>query len=116
MPSEFLRNQINRKANRSPARNPAPFIKVYMGVGASHRAFLASDNLLASFASRTSSLNPPVRAYESGSGHYGTSFEATRKQPQSSNRRQRRPPDFVVPGIVHPVRNGAVQHETLLDG
>ena len=59
MPSELLGNDPNIQASHSPASNLASFIQIDMGVGAFHCVFLASDNPLVSFASRTSSLNPP---------------------------------------------------------
>lgn len=60
MSSELLGDDPNTQASHSPAGDLASFIQVDMGVGAFHCGFLASDNPLVSFASRTSSLNPPV--------------------------------------------------------
>lgn len=59
MTSKFLRDDVNAQAGVAPAGDPAPFVQVYVGVGAFDGSVLAADNPLASFASRTSNLNPP---------------------------------------------------------
>ncbi|WP_210421391.1 hypothetical protein, partial [Rhizobium sp. R693] len=55
-----------------PPGDLASFIQINMGVGPFHCIFLASDNPLVSFASRTSSLNPPGYICESHKIDYGT--------------------------------------------
>ena len=63
MAPELLSDDVNAQAGVTPAGDPASFIQVYMGVGAFHGSILATDNPLASFASRTSNLNPPLRRF-----------------------------------------------------
>ena len=59
MASKFLRDYVNAQAGVTPSGDPAAFVQVYVGIGAFHGSVLAADNPLASFASRTSNLNPP---------------------------------------------------------
>lgn len=59
MPAELLCDCINTQPGRSPAGDLTTFIEINVGLGAFHCIFLVTDNPLVSFASRTSSLNPP---------------------------------------------------------
>jgi hypothetical protein len=72
MAPKLLGDDANSQARHAPAGDLTPFIHVDVGVGAFHCSFLASDNPLVSFASRTSSLNPPgyIRLFDNLS--YGT--------------------------------------------
>ena len=61
MSSKLLGDDLDAEASRSPASNLTAFVQSNLRVGASQRVFLATDNPLVSFASRTSSLNPTRR-------------------------------------------------------
>lgn len=61
-------NHANSQASHTSAGDLASFIQVDMGVGAFRCSFFARDNPLLSFASRTSSFNPPCTLLHGDAG------------------------------------------------